>query len=190
MNGPNYDKLLIFDCETTSIKPNYIVTIAWECYENGKRTGQGYNFCNPMYPISPQASAVNGLYDDDVKDYPTFDLVWEEIKPWFKDALLVGQNLKFDLSALALEFNRYDIEPFDYFYVDTLENARKLISKYDIPNYKLGTLCDYFGIKIDKFHDASFDVMATRKVFNKLINLSDGDLIIRTRYNQIYKEEE
>lgn len=190
MKEPNFDKIIVWDTETTSLRPNYIVTIAFECFENGKLIKRGYEYCNPKYPISPQASAVNGIYDEDVKDCPTFDMVWEKIKPWFEGALFVGQNLKFDLSGLKLEFERYGIDSFDYFYIDTLENAKKLINKKDIENYKLATLCDHFGINIDKFHDASFDVLATRKVFNKLINLSNGELIIRDQDNKIYKKEE
>ena len=126
------------------------------------------------------------MYDSDVKNYPTFDVVWEDIKQYFIGSILCGQNIKFDLQALQLEFKRYNIPMFDYFYVDTLENAKKLIKKDEIPNYKLATLCDYFNIKIDKFHDASFDVEATKRVFNKLVKLSNGDLIIRSRFNNIY----
>ena len=193
LKTPDFNNILIWDTETTSIKPNYIVTIAFQYFENGKLIKKGYEYCNPDYPISPQASAVNGLYNEDVENCPTFDIIWKKIKPYFLNSMLCGQNLKFDLSALALEFERYGIEPFEYYYVDTLENAKKLIKKEDIANFKLGTLCEYFGINIEKFHDASFDVEATKKVYNKLVKLSNGDLIIRDHNNKIYipeKEED
>lgn len=190
MNGPNYDRICFFDTETISINPNYIISLAYIYYENGKKVSQNCIVMNPDYPISPQASAVNGFTDDMVKDKPKFDDVWPTIKQYFTNSIWVCHNLPFDKRALYTEFRRYDIEIPDFFTCDTLENAKNYIAKGITENYKLGTLCDYFGIELKNWHTADADTLACMRVFNKLINLSNGDLIIRTRYNQIYKEEE
>lgn len=58
-------------------------------------------------PISPSASAVNGVKDEDLKDCPTFIEVVEEVIEWMKDSDLAGFNsTKFDLPILAEEIER------------------------------------------------------------------------------------
>ena len=57
--------------------------------------------------ISPEASAVNGVTDDMLKDCPLFLKVAGEIADWLKDSDLAGFNsAKFDLPMLAEEFER------------------------------------------------------------------------------------
>ena len=52
MSQPNYNKLVFFDTETVDINPNYIISLAYIAYENGKRVDKGMIICNPNYPIS------------------------------------------------------------------------------------------------------------------------------------------
>ena len=47
MATPNYNKLVFFDTETTSISPNYIVTLAYIAVENNKIVKRGMITCNP-----------------------------------------------------------------------------------------------------------------------------------------------
>ena len=58
-------------------------------------------------PINPEASKVNGVTDDMVRDCPTFYDVADEVAEWLKDSDLAGFNsAKFDLPMLAEEFER------------------------------------------------------------------------------------
>ena len=62
---------------------------------------------NRQRHISPEASAVNGVTDDMLKDCPLFLKVAGEIADWLKDSDLAGFNsAKFDLPMLAEEFER------------------------------------------------------------------------------------
>ena len=45
-------------------------------------------------------------------------------------------------------------------------------------NYKLGTLCEFFNIKLSNWHHADADTEACMKVFNELVKLSNGNLEI------------
>ena len=57
--------------------------------------------------ISPEASAVNGVHDEDLKDCPLFIKIAGEIADWLQDSDLAGFNSsKFDLPMLAEEFER------------------------------------------------------------------------------------
>ena len=187
LKPPNYNRILAFDTETVGLKPNYIISLAYIFFENGKKVAQDCIIMNPDYPISPEASKVNGFTNEMVKDKPKFNEVWPSIKDYFNDSIWQNFNSPFDKRAVYTEFDRYGIEIPESFYVcDVLENAKKLVPKSEVPNYRLGTMCEYFGIKLDNWHSADADTLACVKVFNKLVKLSNGDLIIRSRFNNIY----
>lgn len=179
MSSPNYNKLCFFDTETVSINPNYIISLAYIAYEDGRRVAKDMILCNPDYPINPAASKVNGFTNEMVADYPYFPSQWEKIKEHFENAILVRHNVGFDIRAIQREFNRYDIDPPHYWTCDTLENAKLLIPKKNVANYKLGTLCEYFGIKLENWHEADADTLRCLKVFNELVKLSDGHLSVK-----------
>ena len=57
--------------------------------------------------ISEDASKVNGVHDEDLRDCPLFIKVAGEIADWLQDSDLAGFNsAKFDLPMLAEEFER------------------------------------------------------------------------------------
>lgn len=58
-------------------------------------------------PISPSASAVNGVHDEDLTDCPKFIDVAVEVAQWIDGSDLAGYNsAKFDLPMLAEEIER------------------------------------------------------------------------------------
>lgn len=175
----NYNKLVFFDTETVSINPNYIISLAYIAFEGGKRVDKDLILCNPDYPISPEASKVNGFTDEKVANYPLFPQQWAKIKKYFENAILIGHNCSFDVRALRAEFQRYNIQEPVFYTCDTYTNARRLIPKTEVENYKLGTLCDYFNITLDNWHSADADTLAALKLYNKLVKLSDGVLDVK-----------
>lgn len=184
MEQPNYNKIVVFDTETTGMSPPYLVSLAFRCYENSKLIKKDYIIVNPKYPISPGASKVNGFTDEQVMNYPDFKEQWENIKEYFENAILIAHNISFDKRVLLTEFARYNIEVPTFWTCDTLENAKMLVPKKQVNNYKLGTLCDYFGFPIDRWHEADADCYFCLKVFNKLVQLSNGQLIVRNKFNE------
>lgn len=73
--------LAFFDLETTgtNITKDRIVEYAFlKVYPNGKfewRVGR----VNPEIPIPPESSAFHKIYDEDIKDAPTFKEVAKEL---------------------------------------------------------------------------------------------------------------
>ena len=65
------------------------------------------------------------------------------------------------------------------YYVDTLPIARKYIPKPEVPNHKLGTLCEYFGINLENAHTADADIYATMKLFNRLVRITKGQMDVK-----------
>lgn len=104
--------IVFFDLETTGVDvaTDRIVEICLIRVEpNGNRVSQNLRL-NPERHIPEEASAVHGIYDDDVKDCPTFRDKAAELKAIFDGCDLAGFNSnKFDIPLLAEEFIRAGI---------------------------------------------------------------------------------
>lgn len=183
MNEINYNRLFIADTETTRFLENRIVSLAYIYCENGKRIAQDYILVNPQAKIEEGASKVNGITYDKIKNCPTFDKVWESISAYMTNSVWVFHNSNYDeLKVIIPELKRYNIPVPSHRVCCTLENAKLLIPKKEVKNYKLGTLCEYFGIDLgDRFHEADFDTEACARIFNRLIRISNGNLNTKER---------
>lgn len=108
--------LCFFDLEATgtNITHDRIIEIAVvKMMPNGDILRK-CNILNPTIPIPPEATAIHGLKDEDVKDKPTFKEVAKEYARFFEGADLAGfAILKFDVPMLVEEFLRNGVE-FDY----------------------------------------------------------------------------
>ena len=72
------------------------------------------NLLNPTIPIPPESSVFHGIYDEDVKDKPTFKEVAREYARFLEGADLSGFSiLKMDVPMLVEEFIRAGVD-FDY----------------------------------------------------------------------------
>jgi DNA polymerase-3 subunit epsilon len=66
---------------------------------------------NPEMPIPPQSSAIHGIYDDDIKDAPTFKSIAKSLAAQIEGCDLAGYNSnRFDIPLLAEEFLRADVD--------------------------------------------------------------------------------
>ncbi|WP_372368676.1 3'-5' exonuclease [Candidatus Uabimicrobium sp. HlEnr_7] len=100
---------------------------------------------------------IHGITKDDVKDQPTFDKIWPEIKTYINNELVVAHNASFDLGVLKAVLDQYHLDYPNIEYLCTVQLARKTIKDSD--NHKLNTLAEYFGIDL-KHHDALSDAQA------------------------------
>jgi DNA polymerase-3 subunit epsilon len=61
---------------------------------------------NPTVPIPPEATAVHGITDADVKDAPTFAQLAKSLAGHLHMVDLAGFNVRFDIDILDAEFTR------------------------------------------------------------------------------------
>src|SRR5690554_543401 len=105
-----------FDCETTGIdrENDRIVELCMiKIHPDGKKEVKTRRF-NPEMPIPAGASEVHGIYDNDVKDEPTFRQVAKGVHAFIQGCDLGGFNSNaFDIPMLYNEFLRAGIE-WDY----------------------------------------------------------------------------
>lgn len=105
--------LVFLDLETTGINvvTDRIVEIALlKIYPDGREEEKELRI-NPEMPIPEQASKIHGIYDEDIKDAPTFKEVAKSLAKFLEGADLAGFNSnRFDIPLLAEEFLRVDVD--------------------------------------------------------------------------------
>lgn len=117
---------------------------------------------NPTIPIPKQASDIHGIFDNDVKDMPTFKEIGKNIAKFIEGCDLAGYNSnKFDIPMLAEEFLRaeIDIDMRKRKFVDVQTIFYKMEQRTLIAAYKF--FCDK---DLTNAHSANADTKATYEV--------------------------
>lgn len=152
------------DTETTGFNPekgDRIVEICmslWD-YSTRQKLRQWDFRINPLREIPAAASAVHGIYTQDLVDAP----VWEKVAPAVnavlrKSAVMVAHNASFDANFVGLELIRVGLRPPNIKTYCTMENARWATPTGKNP--KLGEVCWALDVEYDhsKAHAAGYDV--------------------------------
>ncbi len=166
--------IVFFDLETTGVniaKDRVVELSYYKVYPNGTKEGKTYRVrptiidamgLETTMHIPEQASAVHGIYDDDVKDCPTFNEIANEVAAVFEGADIAGYNSNhFDVPLLGEEFLRAGVQfdltnrkMIDVFTIFTRKEQRTLSAAYAF----------YCGKDLTDAHSADADTMATYEV--------------------------
>jgi DNA polymerase III subunit epsilon len=166
--------LCFFDLETTGINitNDRILEIAViKVMPNGE-VHKKVNLVNPTIPIPAESSAIHGIYEDDIKDKPTFKTLAKEYARFMEGADLAGFNiLKFDIPMLVEEFLRAEVD-FEY-------SRRKIIDAQKIFHLmEKRTLSAAYKFYLNKelkdSHSAEADTQATMEVLIAQVDRYDG----------------
>ncbi len=164
------NKLVVFDFETTGLRMDgndKIIEIGAVKLENGKMTESFSCLINPEMHITN--SDLHGIKDDDVKDKPRYQDVLPDFFKFTRGCVLSGYNISgFDMIFLK-HFGKLCGYNFDNPILDVYQVAQKQVK--GVKNYKLGTISEKLGVKLDNAHRAVFDTMATAEV---LLKMSEG----------------
>ena len=156
--------LVFFDLETTgtNINTDRIVEICYlKIYPNGNEESKTLRI-NPNMHIPQEASAIHGIYDEDVKDCPSFKDVAKKIAADIEGCDLAGFNSnRFDIPVLAEEFLRaeVDIDLMKRKFVDVQVIYHKLEQRTLSAAYKF-----YCDKNLEDAHTAEADTRATYEV--------------------------
>ena len=151
------------DVETTGLAPadgHRVCEIALLRFLRGTVVDSLVSFVNPLRPISPGASAVNGITDGMVAAAPTFSDLFPRIVTFLGDDTTVFHNAPFDLSFLRMEARLAGGEWPGNPVIDTLSLARRTRRFRD---NSLSAICGRLGIGA-AFHRAEADAYAAGKV--------------------------
>ncbi len=162
-------RFIAFDLETTGFVAgvNQIVEIGAVSFVNFQPESVFSTLINPKVSIPKEASRVNGITDDMLKDKPTIDDVLDPFADFCQDDILVAHNAPFDSQFLTADIKKFESKAPTGVVIDTLPIARKLIP--GLANYKLGTLATHFKIDSTEFHRAREDAFYCGQIYLHLL---------------------
>lgn len=158
------------DIENPNVRGNSICSIGIIIVKDNKIIDKKYSLINPEDRFDINNSKINGLTYADVKDAPTFKEYWKIIEDLFKNNVIVGHNITYDLSVISKALERYDIDAPVFNYYCTLKLSRKYINTN---SYSLDSLCDLLKINLDNHHNALEDALASQQIFEYLNKRND-----------------
>ena len=128
---------------------------------------------NPGMPIPPEAQAVHGISDDDVKDCPRFSQIAKSLAQMLQGCDIAGYNSnKYDIPLLAEEFLRAGVD-FD-FRKRNLVDVQNIFHKKEQRTLKAAYKF-YCGRNLDNAHSAEADTMATYEVLEAQLDRYAND---------------
>lgn len=142
--------------------------------------------CYPHFQF--YAQKIHGIYKEDVADKPTFDLIWDEVKPYLDGTMLLAHGAASDIKVLRETLKKYRIKKPDSRYMCTYVLARDIWKENR--KFSLDYLCEMEHISLNHHHSDS-DAEACAGLFlleaEKLHVETFDDLkkLTHRRYNKV-----
>ena len=163
-------KKVIINTETTGFSPKeghkLVEIAAIEIDENDVQTGAVFHVSiNPERRISKEVTAVHGLNNKFLKNYPTFAAYKDEFLRFIEGKEIIGHNVHFDMNFINNEVG-FELPNK---VTDTLEMAREaFLGKKN----NLDALSERLKIKIkhSPYNGALLDALYVYEVYKRLKN--------------------
>lgn len=158
---------VVFDLETTGV--NYtqdkIIEIGAVKIKNGKLTETFGTLINPECHIPADATKVNNITDDDVKDAPKLKEIMPDFFKFCDGCVMVSYVIGFDFS-----FIEYYGKKLGYAWTHETDDAFVMAKTKlkGLKNYKLVTVAKALNVPLETAHRAVFDAVAAAEVMIKL----------------------
>jgi DNA polymerase III epsilon subunit-like protein len=156
--------VIILDLETTGFSPRKddILEVSALKISGLKIIEEFHSFFKPFKAIPSIISSKTNIYYEDVKEAPIFSDKSRLLFNFMKGHRIIGYNVSFDKSFLVAKDSIFScLEYQDYLkYIKTLE--------YDLPNYKMKTVANYFGVNTKEAHRAKGDTLILFELIKRL----------------------
>ena len=172
-------RFVILDLETSGGAPHLgagITEIGAVKVQGGKLLDTFSCLVNPRHPIPSYITDLTGIDDALVYDAPPIEAVLPDLFNFLEDetTVFVAQNAPFDLSFLKFAARAHGHSWPDFRVLDTAIIARRVLTREEAPNCKLGTLAQFFGTEVTPNHRALDDAKATTDVLHGLFERLAG----------------
>ncbi|WP_157244443.1 DEDD exonuclease domain-containing protein [Nonomuraea typhae] len=162
---------VVFDLETTGGSPaeHTITEIGAVKVRAGEVLGEFSTLVDPGSPIPPFISVLTGITDAMVMAAPRIEAVLPSFLEFVKGTVLVAHNAGFDTRFIKAACAALGYPPPANPVVDTVDLARRVLTRDEVANAKLGTLARFFRSPVEPCHRALQDARATVDVLHGLI---------------------
>jgi DNA polymerase III subunit epsilon len=160
----------VLDLETTgaSARDCAITEVGAARFRAGERLATFQTLVDPGVPIPPAASAITGITGAMVEAAPPASAVLPSLAEFVGGSVLVGHNLRFDVSFLDAALTATERPAVALRTIDTLALARCLVSD-DVDDCRLATLAHQLDLDHRPTHRALDDALATADLLHALL---------------------
>jgi DNA polymerase-3 subunit epsilon len=158
------------DLETTGVSAAQcgITEIGAVKHRGGEVIGTFHTLVNPGLEVPPFITILTGITTSMVVQAPTIETALPAFLEFLGDSVVVGHNIRFDLSflnasACALGYGKITNRS-----IDTIALARRLV-RSEVRNLTLAELAAFFRSPVAPIHRALEDARATAHVFHALL---------------------
>lgn len=175
-----YDKLIdytVIDLETTSkyINSAEIIEMSAVKVRNGEIVDEFSKFIKPSKEVPEAITNITGITNEMLEGASSVEKVLPEYLNFIGDDIIVGHNIDaYDSNIIYDLCDALKLPPFHNDMIDTYQYAK--YCDIDVPNHKLTTISQFFGIKYDA-HRALNDCIANHKCYE----------LLKEKYTGVYK---
>lgn len=157
---------IALDFETANEKRNSPCSIGMVVVKDGQVVDKIYYLIKPReMRFMPINIGIHGIRPAMVLNEPEFDVIWDKIKHYFEDSVVIAHNAAFDISVLRSTAELYNIKLPSFSYLCTMKLAKNFYPALE--NAKLNTVNDFLGFSF-KHHDALYDALACSNIMLKV----------------------
>jgi len=160
----------VLDLETTGASPATcaITEVGAIKVRGGECLGTFQTLVNPQTEIPFFITVLTGITMSMVVPAPTIGEVLPNLLEFAGDSVIVGHNVRFDLSFLQAALTAEGYPRLDHRWVDTCALARRLV-RDEVPDCRLSTLADRMRLAHQPCHRALADALATADLLHALL---------------------
>jgi DNA polymerase III epsilon subunit family exonuclease len=171
--------IAVLDVETTGASADFghrVIELGIVRVEGGKVAAEYQQLIDPERRVSPGVTALTGISQEMVAGQPRFAEQLPVALELLQGAVVMGHNVRFDLSFLRKEFRRAGREITDVLggSVPVLDTVRIARRRFGRGGNALQKLSRRLGIEPTVAHRALADAVTTAQVFERLIEPVGG----------------
>jgi DNA polymerase III epsilon subunit family exonuclease len=172
----NETPLVLFDTETTGLDSDLDRIIEFGALKmiNGKVVDEFWSFVSTDIELSQNIVNLTKITQDMLTGAPDISEVLPRFIEFIKGSIIVAHNADFDMSMLKSAATRMGYE-INWPAFCTVKLARKVLP--GLPNYKLDTLAEHFGLTFESRHRAVGDVKVLNGVLQEILDNDDLGII-------------
>jgi DNA polymerase III epsilon subunit family exonuclease len=171
--------IAVIDVETTGASADYghrVIELGIVRIEGGKKVAEYQQLYDPQRRLSPGITALTGITPAMLVGQPRFIDQLDRITPLLSGAMILGHNVRFDLSFINREYRRCGKELAAVLgpgvhVLDTVRIARR---RFGRGGNGLGRLALRLGVEQVTAHRALADAQTTHLVFEQLMHPVGG----------------
>ena len=165
----NRRSFVALDIETTGLDPlkNKIIELAAIRVEDGIITEKFSELVDPGERISSFITGLTGITNGMLKGTRSIEAVLQEFLAFVGDSVVLGQNVRFDISFIGENCRRLYGRYFSNDYLDTLRLSRLLFKEYR--HHTLADQVTRFGIGESVEHRALADAEQTFRCYEYMM---------------------